>query len=239
MPSLAIIKLGTTVANLIPQLGDFENWFANGLGWIRGEYQVVRPDLGEDLPSANSLQTIVLTGSSAMATDRADWSVRTTQWLPDCIASGCHVLGVCYGHHLLAEAFGGRVDWNPTGREIGTIEVELTEQASSDPLLRGLPSPITVQATHSQSVVQLPREAVHLAGNAHDSNQAFRMGETAWGMQFHPEFEASMVRGYLVGRREQIAAEGIDVDAKLSELRESVAGRTILQRFRQLSLAVH
>ncbi len=74
--------------------------------------------------------------------------------------------------------------------------ITLLPAAVGDPLLGGLPSPIEVHVSHSQSVLRLPEGAVRLAANAWDGNQAFRAGDRAWGVQFHPELDAGIMRGY-------------------------------------------
>lgn len=232
---LAIVKVGATEAVVRERRkGDFEHWFARGLGVGPGEHVVVQPFLGEELPDPTELSAAVVTGSGAMVTDRAEWSVRTTAWLRGAVEGGLPVLAICYGHQLLAEAFGGRCGWSPNGREIGTVTVELTAAAAEDPLLAGSRSPLTVQESHSQVVLELPPDALRLARNAHDPNQGFRIGERAWGFQFHPEFDADIVRGYIEARRGAIADEGLDAEALLAALADDPAGRTILERFGRL-----
>ena len=88
---------------------------------------------------------------------------------------------------------------------------------------------------HSQSVLDLPRKARQLARNRRDGNQAFAFGERAWGVQFHPEFDADILRGYLRERREEIAGEGLDPDAIHLSVGDSDHGRALLRRFAALA----
>ena len=171
-----ILKTGTTLPRLLPR-GDYEDWIAAGLGVP--EVRVCRLSEGEALPDAAAPRAVVITGSAAMVTDRLEWSERAAAWLLEVLARETPVLGICYGHQLLAHALGGVVGANPRGREIGTIEVDLTAAAASDPLLGGLGPRLVVSASHRQSVLQLPRGARHLGGNATDPNQAFAIGERA------------------------------------------------------------
>lgn len=231
---LVILKVGSTEPQVRARRGDFEDWFQAGMGFGCEELQVCALHLGERPPALDEVLGAVVTGSSAMLTNREPWSVLATQWIAELVESSAPLLAICYGHQLLAQAAGGRVGWNPAGREIGTVDVELLPPAQDDPLLHGLGSPLAVQESHSQSVLELPPGAVHLARNAHDPAQGFRVGEHAWGLQFHPEFDADIVRGYLESRRATIASEGLDVDSLLKNLADTPRASTILKRFGEL-----
>jgi GMP synthase (glutamine-hydrolysing) len=189
---------------------------------------------GEALPDAAAPAGVVVTGSSALVTDREDWSERTGAWLADVLEAGTPLLGICYGHQLLAHALGGRVDHNPLGREIGTIRLELAPAAAADPLLGVLGDAESVHATHVQSVTELPPGARRLASSRGDPNQAFALGERAWGVQFHPEFDADVIAAYLAARREIIRSEGLDPEALEAGVRESPEGPRLLGRFAAL-----
>ena len=128
----------------------------------------------------------------------------------------------------------GRVGRNPNGREIGTIEVELGERARQDRLLGGFSSPLRVQATHVESVLETPQGATPLASSSLDPHLAFAVGPAAWGIQFHPEFDAGVMRAYLNERREQITAEGLDVEGLLSATLETPRGAELLCHFASL-----
>jgi GMP synthase (glutamine-hydrolysing) len=235
MSRVLLVQVGSTVPRLVPRRGDFDDWFRAGLA--PREVDVVRPHLGDSLPDRGGMSEyggVVVTGSSAMVTDEELWSVATEAWLADLARRGTCVLGVCYGHQLLARGLGGEAGWSPNGREIGTIEVYLTAEASRDPLFEGLPSPLVTQATHKQSVLALPPGARRLAYNVHDPNQAFAFGERTWGVQFHPEFDADIVRDYVAARREDLTAEGLDAEALLLAAREGEHAGEILRRFAAL-----
>jgi GMP synthase (glutamine-hydrolysing) len=83
-------------------------------------------------------------------------------------------------------------------------------------------------------VLELPRGARLLASSRRDPHQAFAWGERAWGVQFHPEFDADVVRAYLAARREAIRDEGLDADALLRAASDSPHGAALLGRFAEL-----
>jgi GMP synthase (glutamine-hydrolysing) len=145
------------------------------------------------------------------------------------------ILGVCYGHQLLAYAFGGSVGYNPRGRHAGTARVHTTAAAASDALFEPLPRELVVQVSHSQSVLELPQGALLLAHTALDPHHAFRIGARTWGVQFHPEFDAEVSRRYIALRRERILSEGLDPDALIAAVQPSDHGAQLLRRFAELT----
>jgi GMP synthase (glutamine-hydrolysing) len=240
MACFLIVKTGTTVSNVVAQRGDFEAWITRGLGVQEGDVEVCRVHQDQALPQVSELGAfagVVVTGSPAMVTERHPWSERTAEWLRETVLADVPVLGICYGHQLLAHAFGGRVDDNPRGRHIGTVDVELNERGAGDPLLGALGPVLHVAVSHKQSVLELPKEATLLATAARDPHphHAFSIGERTWGVQFHPEFDADIVRGYVAARRELINAEGLDASAIEQAARDTDHGPRVLRRFAELS----
>jgi GMP synthase (glutamine-hydrolysing) len=231
---LLIVKSGRTLASLAPRRGDYEDWIAAGMGLARARVRVACVFEDEPLPEPSALCGAVVTGSSAMVSERAAWSERTAAWLARAVEAELPLLGICYGHQLLAHALGGRVERNPLGREIGTVEVSLRDEAACDALFRGLPRRLRVQATHVEAVLELPRGARWLASSERDAHQAFAVGRTAWGVQFHPEFDADVMRSYLVERRAALTREGLDADALIREASDSPDGPALLRRFAAL-----
>jgi GMP synthase (glutamine-hydrolysing) len=228
-----IVKTGSTLPAVRERRGDYEAWFTSGMGLSDRQVVVCRVAEGDELPDPAGLGALVVTGSSSMVSDRLPWSERTAVWLRGAVERGCPVLGVCYGHQLLAHAFGGTVEYNPLGRQIGTLDVTLTPAAEHDPLLSGFPQVLHVPVSHRQSVTVLPGDARLLATTPRDPHHAFSLGERAWGVQFHPEFDVDIVRSYIDARRPEIAAEGQD-PARLHEAAHDTAdGTLLLRRFAQ------
>jgi GMP synthase (glutamine-hydrolysing) len=231
---VVVLKAGSTLAGLRARRGDYEDWIAAGLGVARGRLQLVAVHEGEALPDPEASGAVIVTGSAAMVSAREPWSERAAAWLRDAAHAGAPLLGICFGHQLLAHALGGRVGANPRGREMGTVEVTLRAEARADPLLGALGSPLLVQVTHLESVLELPPGARVLASNAADPHQAFAWGERVWGVQFHPEFDAEVMRAYLEERRPLLRAEGIDPEPLERDVSESPHGKRLLRRFARL-----
>ena len=236
MKPLLIIQTGAAAPEVLARCGDFPEWFRRGLGLRVNQVSTVRVDLGAKLPQADGVAGAVITGSAAMVPERLDWSEYTAAWLRDAAGAGLPMLGVCYGHQLLAHAFGGRVDYNPQGREIGTWEIERLPAATADELIGALPDRFPAHATHLQTVLQPPADAVVLARSSRDACQAIRFAPRVWGVQFHPEFGVREMRGYLRARSEAIDYEGLDTQALLRDVRACPDARALLRRFAKLAM---
>ncbi|MGB5983683.1 MAG: glutamine amidotransferase [Desulfobacterales bacterium] len=236
MKKVLIIKTGDTSPDLAGQCGDFEDWIADGLALDRENIAVADVRRGKRLPAWGRLAGVVVTGSHAMVTDNPAWSRRTQTWLADGVARKVPVLGICYGHQLLASALGGKVGDNPRGMEFGTAAVELNGAGWTDRLLGKLANPLSVQVCHTQSVLELPPGATPLAHSAGDRHQAFRVGDWAWGVQFHPEFSAQAMRFYIREYQQELTRQGLDPAQLLAQTQETPWGARILRRFAELTL---
>lgn len=215
MSKIVVVKAGSTFPELAAQQGDFEAWIVAGLGLDRDRVAVVAVCEGEALPACDSLAGTVVSGSHTSVADREPWSEVLAQWLAGAVECGLPLLGICYGHQLLAYALGGEVRENPRGLEFGTVPIHLTVEAAADPLFGGLPATFPAQVCHSQTVVRLPAGARRLAWSERDAVQAFAVGRQAWGVQFHPEFDEAAVRYYIGAFRDSLVEQG-DVPVTLA-----------------------
>jgi GMP synthase (glutamine-hydrolysing) len=213
--------------------GSFGHWIRVAAGLHGREVRHCHVAEGEALPEASAFAGVLITGSGAMVTDREPWSERSADWLRDAAHAGRPLFGICYGHQLLAHALGGQVDWNPLGREMGTVRVQRHDEARDDPLFAAVPEQFEVQATHRQTVVQAPSQARVLARSDKDECQAFRWQQHVWGVQFHPEFSTGMMRGYIHARAEALRKEGSCPQTLHAAVRPAPQARRILKRFVQ------
>lgn len=234
MKSVLIIKLGDTLPDLAERKGDFEEWFITPFHEAALPTRVIDPRYGAVLPPPMDCAGILLTGSHSMVTDQEEWCRTTAAWLPEAVSSSVPLLGVCYGHQLLAEAMGGRVANHPQGMEMGSVEIRLEPAAKHDLLMQKLPTTLMVHASHTQSVISLPPDAVLLAANTWEAHHAFSVGECAWGIQFHPEFDADIMQTYLHAFKDYLTAEGQDVDHLLKQVEETPYSGQVLERFAEI-----
>lgn len=228
MGRIIVIKAGSTLPSLIARKGDFEDWVLRGAGLIR---DVIDARGGASLPAYEEISGIVITGSHDNVTDRLEWSERLAGWLPEAVERGIAVLGICYGHQVLAHALGGEVGDNPKGWEFGTVDVHLTASAREDGLLGKFETPLKAHVTHTQTVLRLPEKARRLAFSAMDENQAFAVGDRAWGVQFHPEHDAEVAREYIRQNKKTLQRQGQDPEGLIARCQDTPCGTEILRRF--------
>jgi GMP synthase-like glutamine amidotransferase len=158
------------------------------------EAVAVEIDEGEPLPDWRGFDGIVAMGGPMGAGDEAEhpWLGAEKVLIREVVEAGRPFLGVCLGVQLLAAALGARV-YTAERAEVGLLEVELTAAGRDDPLFAGIGElPVTLQ-WHGDTF-DLPDGAVRLARSPMARNQAFRVGERAYGIQFHLEVTGKMAR---------------------------------------------
>lgn len=210
MTDFLILKVGDAFPDVVRDYGDFEALFQQALANAGYTASVIDPRTDSSLPDIATINGLFITGSHSMVSEQEPWSEALQPWLRKARAANVPMLGVCYGHQLMAAAFGGRIDFHPDGRESGTLEVRLTEAGRVDALLGALPERFMAHLTHAQSVLEAPADAQVLAFNSHDANQALRYGPRQWSVQFHPEFTPQVMRAYLERQREVLSDLGRD-----------------------------
>ena len=143
------------------------------------EYDVT----ANERPADFDFDGIVITGSRSSVYWDRDWIQPLIRYAAAADDREIPILGVCYGHQVLAAALGGHVE-SMNEYELGYREVTQTQ---ADILFAGIPDTFTVFTSHSDRVTELPPEATKLAENDYGIH-AFRRGH-AWGVQFHPEYD--------------------------------------------------
>ena len=180
----------------------------------------------------------VLTFGGAMHADQEDrhpWLRFEKDFLAAMLDDGMPVLAVCLGSQLLAEAAGGTAR-RANEPEIGWKQVEITDQGSSDPVVGPLAPAFTAFQWHSYEA--LPPESAVILASSPVCTQAYRVGETAWGIQFHAEVSAADAEKWIDDYRsdEDAVRISVDPDALRAETREKIAewnelGRKVCGRF--------
>ena len=180
------------------------------------------------LPDPRAFAGIVVTGSASSVPDREDWVMEGEAYLRRVVEARIPVFGICFGHQMLGQALGGKVERNPRGREIGTVEFRIV---AGDPIFAAASAPFLANATHLDSVTKLPPGATVLATTEREPHAAVRFAEAAWGVQFHPEMDGAVIREYVKSRRATLAQEGLDPDALETTAMDGAAATSTLVRF--------
>lgn len=243
---LLIIQMGVPPQDITTRFGEQGRWMLDALGDIDSvlteperadSFIVVRPASGEALPPVESVAGAIITGSWDMVTDLEDWSELTAAWIRVAYSAELPMLGICYGHQLMAHALGGKVDFHPQGRELGCHALHMQAEVSNDPLLNHLPAHFNALLSHEQAVLEVPGCARVLARSAHDPHQILRYGDHALSVQFHPEFSPALMRACIERRAPELADDGVDMHAMLGKIEETPYAARILTRFALLALA--
>jgi GMP synthase-like glutamine amidotransferase len=152
----------------------------------------------KDEPAPESLdgyQGVICLGGEMGALDDLEypWLADARRLLSSAVSKRLPTLAICLGAQLLAAATGGQVRKGPQGPEVGVLLVAKRDAAASDPLFADLPFTPDVLQFHNDEVHLLPPGAEHLAASPKYPNQAFRVGESAYGLQFHIETTPEIV----------------------------------------------
>jgi GMP synthase (glutamine-hydrolysing) len=156
--------------------------------------------------------------------DKHPWLREETMFLQRLLSSRTPLLGVCLGAQLLARAAGAPV-YPAREPEIGWFGVDLLGAAAADPVLGRMPATFDAFQWHYYTY-GVPAGAVELARSA-GCTQGFRLGDHAWGVQFHPEVLERQILGWVDQERETTP---VDVDAVASETAVRIAGWNALGR---------
>ena len=167
-----------------------------------------------DLPETFAFDACVVTGSSASVYWDEPWIGALKEWVGEAVEAGLPFLGVCYGHQLLADVLGGRVE----GMGEYEIGYRTVEQDGANRLLTGVDERFTVFTTHSDRVAEAPPGATVFARNEYGIHGFQR--DRVFGVQFHPEYDTTTAmqvtegkEGDLETERIEAVLEGIDAES--------------------------
>lgn len=234
MKPFLIIKAGGTFREYAAKKQDFENWTVDGMGLTPAGFVCVDVQKGQSPGDPDQYAGCVITGAHEMVTDGDEWIRQTGQWIADATRAGLPMLGICFGHQLMAHYLGGEAGNHPDGMEIGTAVISLNEAAQGDPLFSLLPVDFPAHVIHSQTTLSLPAQAVVLAASKHDCHQAVRFAENAWGVQFHPEFDEQDISYYIQELSPDLEKAGRDVAALGESVKPTPEAAGLLSLFVEL-----
>ncbi|ADG93040.1 glutamine amidotransferase class-I [Arcobacter nitrofigilis DSM 7299] len=231
MKKLFIIKAGITFADTKKENKDFDTWVIEKLDNSNLDIEVIHIQEKIYFPNIDEVAGVIITGSHSMVTDEEHWSVAIEKWIPTLIQNDIPLLGICYGHQLLGKSLGGVSGYHKAGIEIGTVEINLCDEVKNDKLFKDMPTTFMAHTIHSQSVLELPSGSVLLAYNKHDKNHAFRVGKNAWGVQFHPEYNETIMKSYI---KEVGKTKDINTDILIEKIKKTPYANLVLKRFGEI-----
>lgn len=191
----------------------------NGGPWRLGDWltrEGVRLEMvpaydGTPLPGRLQHDAVVVLGGGFLpdADAKAPWLAATRDLVAEALGRRVPVFGICLGGQLLAHVGGGTVEGDVGAPETGSTPVRWRAEAADDPLFYDVPEVTPAIEHHVDAITALPEDAVWLAESERCPYQAFRLGGTAWGVQFHPEVTGERIPQW---NAEKMRAQGFDPD---------------------------
>lgn len=185
---IGILQTGHAPDQIAPVTGDYDALFRqllDGHGFDFETYAVVD---GIFPPGPEACDGWLITGSRHGAYEDLPWIAPLEQLIREIAASGRPLVGVCFGHQIIAQALGGKVEKFPGGWAVGRTEYDL------------LGSPIALNAWHQDQVTDLPPGARVIGSNAFCQNAALVVGDNVLTIQPHPEFTSAVIEGLITHR---------------------------------------
>ncbi len=158
-------------------------------------WQAVELDQGEPIPDLENFDAMWVMGGpmDVWDTDEHPWLIAEKAAIREWVLNLQRpYLGLCLGHQLLADALGGSCD-KLSPPEIGVLDIQLTDAGIADPIFRDMPRQQRALQWHSVQVTETPDNSTILASSPACANQAMRVGDNAWSMQYHVEVEPDTV----------------------------------------------
>ena len=223
---LGILQAGRAPEEIIDQYPDYNQLFVDLLGESTFDYQSWAVLDNEFPDSINDADAWLITGSRFGAYEDHDWIPPLEQLIRDIQAKGAPLIGICFGHQIIAQALGGKVVKFDGGWSVGRAEYDLdpvTFANQSEPIS-------ALMAFHQDQVVEIPDGAKTVGSSDFCKHAALAYGSTILTIQPHPEFNQSFV-GALVEARKDLLPEDI-VNTATKTLTQPIANDGIAQTFR-------
>jgi len=160
-------------------------------------YRIVELHKGDSLPPLDKCEAVISLGGTMNVYEVAKYPFLEyeEEVLKKALKVNIPILGICLGAQILAKVCGSRIT-RAKIKEMGWRKLRLTKAGSKDPLFMGLPAELDVFQWH-QDTFEIPEGALHLAETKSCPNQAFRIGENAYGLQFHIEVTPAMIKSWI------------------------------------------
>lgn len=198
---IGILQCGQSPAQLRDDLGDYPDMFVrllDGRGFDFRTWHVEAMQFPTDIHDADGW---LLTGSRHGAYEDHEFIPPLEDFIRTCFDGRVPMVGICFGHQIIAQALGGKVIKHPDGWAVGTQDYDFGGHQ------------VSLNAWHQDQVVNLPEGADVAGRNAFCANAALIYGDRAFSVQAHPEFEDAFVQGLMETRAKGVVPQNLLDDA--------------------------
>jgi GMP synthase (glutamine-hydrolysing) len=214
---IGILQAGHVPDEMLREFGNYSDMFERFLGGQGFTFQTWDV-VNMDFPTSSHLaEGWLITGSKHGVYENHPWIAPLEQLVRDIYAAKQPLVGVCFGHQLIAQALGGKVEKFKNGWAVGHQSYEMDGDD------------MPANAWHQDQVTDLPSDARVVASNDFCENAALLYGDQAFTVQWHPEFEAEFVDGLLKHRAPGVVPGPLIKDAE-SKLKEPVSNVVLAQQ---------
>ena len=223
MKKVVILSAGPGLPEIVELYGHSSEWIPNILSSKNLDF-VIKNVYNNDECTIDDGDVWIITGSKYSVYENVPWINNLVDFVKLLIKNKKPVLGICFGHQVIAKSIGANVIKNPLGWELGSYSINLTDSGLNHNLFSGINNRDIVYESHQDVVVNLPSD-VNILANTKKSIQSFQYKNNIYGVQFHPEFSWEVTRMLMDLR----ISRGILVDNNL--LKKSINGYKILNNF--------
>jgi GMP synthase-like glutamine amidotransferase len=202
---IAILETGYPPEHLLAEHGTYPDMLRRWLG-PEFEYAVFDVQRGDPPAEAGAFDAVAVMGSPSGVYDPDPWIGRLLDWL-QAARGRTRMLGVCFGHQALAQAWGGEVRKAPVGWGLGLHRYDVRGE---EPWMDGPVREIAVPVSHQDQVITAPDEARVVAGSVFTPHAVLAYGDHALSFQCHPEFTTAYAEALVERRRGQVADDQLD-----------------------------